>query len=250
MVDKQERNRLLEAWIGMLNCVAHDVSTPLSAIRAQNNQFKKMLPQLLEVYELAVQHKLIEPQIKPSSLSTLENASEGIENQVDRILDFFKVLRQYNKQLPANESDLPIPLATCLHTVLEHYPFSDEQRQWIHLEGNVHVQLKEYSFLIEHLFVNLLQIALSHIEQMGKGEIYIRIEEEADCFMLYFKNTAGAQDEAGAGRAFNWYFVKYNGNTIPGLGFCRLKLLHRRGDITCAALKGEYTEFRVRFPKT
>lgn len=248
MADKQEQNRLLEAWIGMMSCVAHDVATPLSSIRAENNQLQKILPKLLEVYELAVQHKLIEPQIKPSLLSALATSSEGIANQVDKVLDFFKVLRQYNKQLPANETDLPVPLGAYLHTLLERYPFSDEQRHWVHLEGNTTVQFKEDPF-IEYLFVNLIQIALSNIEQMGKGEIYIRIEEETEGFTLYFKNTAGAQDEVGAARAFGWYFVKYNGNTIPGLGFCRLKLLHLGGDITCAALKGEYTEFRVKFPK-
>lgn len=248
MADKQERDKLLEAWIGMINCVAHDVATPLSAIRAENSQLKKMLPKLLEVYELAVQHKLIEPETKLSSLNALEASSEGIANQLDKILDFFKGLREYNKQLSANAMDLPIPLGAYLNTLLEHYPFSDEQRHWIHIEGDTNVQFKEDPF-IEYLFVNLIQIALSNIEQMGKGEIYIRIEEETEDFTLSFKNTAGAQDEVGAARAFGWYFVKYHGNTIPGLGFCRLKLLHMGGDITCTALKGEYTEFRIKFPK-
>lgn len=248
MMDKQERDALLAAWTRMVNCVAHDVTTPLASIRLENSGLKKLLPKLLQGYQLAVQHKLIQPLIPPSYMDILDTSSVDIENHLNKIVDFLSLLRHYNQKLSVNENDPQVHLKACLPALLENYPFVDEQKSLIHLEEGEDFQFKGESFFIEYLFFNLIENALSHIQQMGQGEIYISTKKEKHYFVLHFKDTAGALDEKAATTVFDWFFIKRDGEVVPGLGFCRLKLLHMGGDIICEAVKNQYTEFSVKFP--
>ncbi|HEX4045558.1 MAG TPA: hypothetical protein VHZ76_07830 [Gammaproteobacteria bacterium] len=50
-------------------------------------------------------------------------------------------------------------------------------------------------------------------------------------------------------RIFERFFSTQNGKIVPGLGFCRLALLQMGGNIFCDAIKGESTDFIIKFPK-
>ena len=247
--DKQERDVLLKAWAQMINCVAHDITTPLASIRLENSALKKILPKVLEGYQLAVQHKLIEPLLSSSHLEVLESSCTDIENHIHKILDFLSLLRHYNQMLSGHANDPKLHLQVCLQTLLENYPFRDEERRLVHLEDTHDFQFQGESFFIEYLFFNLIENALSYIQRMNKGEIYLSTGKENHYFILYFKDTAGALDEKATATVFDSFFIKRDGEIVPGLGFCRLKLLHMGGDIVCKAVKNQYTEFMIKFPK-
>lgn len=248
MISKQDLDILLEAWTRMVNCVAHDVTTPLASIRLENNGLKKMLPKLLQGYQLAVQNQLMEP-MERRYLDGVTTAATDIENHLNRILDFLALLRLYNQKLVSNVTDPQVHLFVCIQAIIKNYPFSTAQRSLLHIEARHDFQFQVEPFFIEPLFLNLLDNALSHIERVGKGEIYIWAEEEEHYFKLHFKDTAGALSEDALSMVFNWFFVKRDGEFVPGLGFSRLKLLQMGGDIACRAVKDQYTEFVVKFPK-
>lgn len=247
--DKQERDVLLKAWAQMINCVAHDITTPLASIRLENSALKKILPKVLEGYQLAVQHKLIEPLLSSSHLEVLESSCTDIENHIHKILAFLSLLRHYNQMLSGHANDPQLHLQVCLQTLLENYPFRDEERHLVHLEDTHDFQFQGESFFTEYLFFNLIENALSYIQRMNKGEIYLSTGKENHYFILYFKDTAGALDEKATATVFDSFFIKRDGEIVPGLGFCRLKLLHMGGDIVCKAVKNQYTEFMIKFPK-
>lgn len=232
-VAKPDPDVLLKAWSRMLSCIGHELAAPLMAMRHENKDLKERL----------------QPMLDAPALKEIEAFSSVLANHLDKLFSFAHLVQTLSQNLSGAVEETRLALGLCLQEALSNYPFSDEQRPWVHIEESHDFNFEWDGALMEYLFFNLLEGALSRIERKRQGEIYIWAENTPANFLLHFKDTAGVLTQETCSAVFKDFFVKYKGSVSPGLGFCRLKLLYMGGDMVCDAVKDQYTHFVIRFPK-
>ncbi len=249
-LDKQTLDEILSAWIRMINCVAHDVATPLASIRLENDWLKKMLPKVLAGYELAVQHQLLAPQMDKQQLETIEVSIDDIEHHVTKIVDFFSEVRGYTQALLPSKESSPFYVGAFIEEIVANYPIIKQHPNLLHVDKRIDFQFNSDGLFLNYLLQNLIEQASARIEMSHQGEMYIELEEDSHYFILHFKDTAEPLNEKALSRVFDSFLVKQDKHIIPGLGFCRLKWLQMGGDIVCSVNENDKTHFRVLFAKT
>src|SRR5262245_3849722 len=54
-------DHLGQAWMRMVSCIAHDLTSPLVALRMSAKIFEDILPKLLAGYKIAIEQNLLKP---------------------------------------------------------------------------------------------------------------------------------------------------------------------------------------------
>lgn len=251
-IEQKQLDQLTEAWSRMINCISHDLTTPLAILRMSGQNCEKTLASLRAGYQLAIKNNLpVESKIDERYLEAVENLVPIIKQNVTDLTSFLSVLYPYNRQLLSTaEESQPLSIKICVEEALKKYTFvNDQERALVHI-----TDLKDFKFslapiFIDYLLSNLLSNAFKAIQRANKGEISIWTEDEPEYNTLHFKDTGLGMEADALERVFSHFFSKKNDKIVPGLGFCRLAVLQRGGNILCAAVKGEYTEFTIKFPK-
>lgn len=252
-IPHEQLDRLAKAWTRMVDCISHDVTSPLTSIRAAGQALETTFPDLVKVYRAAVANNMPNlPNINDKTLTLLESyLVPQIHKGASDITNFLALLHPYDTKIPSDSKDIKtLSAKTVLDQMLAHYAFTnDQERALVHVEcaHDFHFQCAE--IFIESLFDNFLKNALEKIGMVNKGDIHIWTDDQTDYNEIHFKDTATGIDPEKLPTLFNRFFSKRNDTIVPGLGFCRLAILQMDGDVLCHSIKGEYTEFVVRFPK-
>lgn len=241
-----------KTWARMLNCIAHDLTTPLATLGIGAELLEKTLPKLIQGYCLAVEQNLLQAEIPAKRLKFLEAGyASNLKAQINEMFDFLKLLKLYSDQLPSDAQTITALSAKgCIEELLQAYPFNTEQKHTlVQFDYKHDFKFNCAPIFIKSLLTNLLSNAFRCIDIAGKGKINIWLNQEEKYNVLHFKDTALGMDEYKLAQIFKRFFSKHDQAIVPGLGFCRLALLHAGGNISCHSSEGEYTEFIVKFAK-
>ncbi len=232
--------------------IAHELRTPLHAVKLFAQGVKNYLPPLIETYNIAKQHKLDIPIIRPQHLTMLNDNIDSIDLQVDHstlIIDMlltnisFKTICQteFNKY----------SISDCIDKTLESYPFSEKDKQLVSWDRSQHIDfifLGSDHLIIQVLF-NLIKNALYFINSKRRGIITIWLEHSKKCNKLHVKDTAQGIDPDTLPYIFEKFFTKDTAHgTGIGLAFCKMCMQAHDGDITCESDYGKYTQFTLTLP--
>lgn len=143
----------------------------------------------------------------------------------------------------------PLSAEQCLADLIANYPFEDSQRNLIILKPNENFEFNYPVLFIEASLRHLLTVVLKHITMLGRGEVQIWVSNEHDYHVFNVKDTSHGLEDSELACLFDHFLFEHHDKTRPGLGFCRLALLHMGGDIICDAANGEWTHFKVMLPK-
>lgn len=244
-------NQLKQAWLRLVDCIIHDLTTPIVTTGLQGTLLNELAPSLLKAYHLAVDHHLMEPEIGKQKLKGLEDhLISGVKQGADKMLDFIRLLIEFRTQLVVDLKTLePLSIKQFIEDWLANYPFPDPSS---HSLLTVDIQ-HDFAFkcpppFMTHLLSRFLDNALCYIKWVGKGDIQIWTSQDNHYNLLHFKDTGRGMDEDQYASVFNRFFSKRNGQVVPGLGFCRLALLQAGGNVVCDTVEGEYAHFTVMFP--
>ena len=84
---------------------------------------------------------------------------------------------------------------------------------------------------------------------MGKGIINIKLVEQANINIVYFRDTGSGISK----EQIPYIFKQFHSNRIGGMGvglsFCQAVMHSIGGDIACESKLNEYTLFILNFPK-
>lgn len=244
-------NKLMQAYLRLIDCIIHDLTTPLVTMQLQGGALNEVLPSLLKAYHLALDHHLMEPEIERHKLKGLENDSIfNVKQGAEKQLDFLRQLSDWRKQLVLDSSTIePLSIKRVIEEWLADYPFPEPQnRSLLSVDIQHDFTFKSVPPFITQLLSHLLDNAFCYIKWAGKGDIRVWVSQDNHHHLLHFKDTGRGMDESQREHVFNRFFSKRNNRVVPGLGFCRLALLQAGGDIVCDAVKGEYTHFSIMFP--
>lgn len=249
-IEENKLQELAEAWSRMVDCVSHDLTSPLVSTRLMNENLANMLPNLIEGYEISCKNNLITSKVNEKRLKGLKIIGSDLTRDIDSILVFLSSLYLFTQELVLNsKSNANISAQAYFDEIINEYFSSHKiERELLHVNYQHDFNLNCVPFFVKYLLLNLLSNAVSAIHHAKKGEIFLRTEKKDDFNLVFFKDTALGMDQEKLSHIFNRFFSKRKGEIVPGLGFCRLALLQNRGDIICNSIKGEFTEFVIKFP--
>lgn len=229
--------------------IAHEIRTPLAAIKAAARGVKLIVPLLIAAYQNAIKSKVQEETVSKNQIKLLEEAVDSVEKKVDQSNMVIDMLLSNIQNRRVEISDFDICSArACIQKAISQYVFITPQPK-IDLQGNKDFVFYGKEMLILHIFFNLFKNALYFIQKARKGNIVIWIEEGKKGNEIHFKDTAMGIPEEHMPRIFDDFFTYgTNKGTGIGLSFCKKTMLAIGGDIACRSKYGEYTEFILSFP--
>ncbi|KTC66487.1 sensor protein LuxN [Legionella adelaidensis] len=243
---QQQRMAGLAAAAGM---IAHELRTPLLGIKSGAQALNTYYPNLVEGYQLAKEHGLIQNGIRQSRLLPLKGVCERVISEIDyanTIIDMLLVKAGRENSLK-NCILERCSMAECLKEAIARYPFpNDSQRALVTWTGDF--DFFGSKLLMQHVLFNLLKNALYAIATAQRGEITIWSEKGDKFNYLIFKDTAKGMSPKQLSRLFDHFYTTTFMGTGIGLSFCKLVMDRFGGDIRCEAEEGHYTKFTLSFP--
>ncbi len=245
------QNEKFEALNSFGSTVAHELRTPLSAIRNGVEGIKVYLPDLVDAYKKAREANLSVEHIRKDQLASLEKCVGNIEAESNLANLTINILLANVRQSKLAQSEVKRFLASALvGEALERYPMPSEQRVLIHVNNEHDFMIQGDEELLTHVVFNLLKNALYYIEAAQKGEITIWFNsDDKDFHHIHFKDTSQGITPEDLPRIFDRFYTRRYHGTGIGLAFCRTVMRVHKGNIICQSVLGEYAEFIISFPK-
>jgi len=237
--------------MALAGSLAHEMRTPLAAIRNQAAGITKHLPTLLEGYQLAVDHRLMDARIGAGHLEILSDVSGRITNEVHKsntIIDM--MLASTSMERPETLDFERYFIEACIAEALERYPFEQGEKEKISVEVMENFEFRGSDILLVFVLFNLLKNALHALRESGKGDIRISAEPAGGRNILRVTDTGPGIPPNAIPHVFDtFYSTKRNGGGAGiGLAFCKKVMEAFGGNIRCESVEGEYTTFALEFP--
>lgn len=230
--------------------IAHELRTPLAAIKAAARGIKQIAPYLIRAYKDAIKKKTQEEAVSDNQIKLLEDAIDSVGKKVDQsnmVIDM--LLSNMQNRSTEQLTDLDVCSARdCIQKAISQYAFINLKPD-IDLKDHEDFLFYGKEMLILHIFFNLFKNALYFIQKGRKGNISIWIEKGKEINEIYFKDTAMGISAEHLPKIFDDFFTYgTNKGTGIGLSFCKKTMQAIGGDITCKSVYGEYAEFVLSFP--
>lgn len=237
-----------EVWSKMIDCILHDAVSLLVPVRFGLNHLLTSLPKMLQGYQIALEHGLIEVDDKTKSRLFKEGNVHSMQNEITNTFDRMDKIHSL-KQATLEQNEQAFQISAFLQDFIAQYNFSTpEQRSLVHVELKKEFTIGLSKCWLETLLANLMSNALRSIEHAQKGEIFIWTEINDQYGELHFKDTGLGIDSDLLSRVFDRFFSKRADGIAPGLGLCRLAILIAGGELICEAEKDEFAHFTLRLP--
>ncbi|WP_246024880.1 sensor histidine kinase [Paraburkholderia dinghuensis] len=253
----QERIQIEQerAMLATAGSVAHELRTPLVAIRVGAAGLLRFLPGLLDTYLLAQRHRLPVPRIRTAHLRSLQGVAGRIEqeaNYSNAIIDMLLATARFTGGNMQNAATCSI--VHCVETALSRYPFREGDRPRVHCNLRPDFSFNGSEMLTVHVLFNLLKNAFRHMGSNETACISIRLESGSTDNRLIFSDTGSGIAPDILPHIFTRFYTSSSTTedvtlgTGIGLAFCRDVMQAIGGAITCSSVQGEYTEFVLTFP--
>jgi signal transduction histidine kinase len=243
------------AMLATAGSVAHELRTPLVAIRVGAAGVMRYLPALLQTYLLAQRHRLPVPRIRGAHLHSLQGVVGRIEQEAlysNAIIDMLLATARFNGGNMQNATSCSI--AQCVETALARFPFREGDRRRVHCNLRPDFTFRGSEMLTVHVLFNLLKNAFRHMGNIETAYISIRLETGSRANRLIFSDSGTGISPEILPHIFTRFYTSATTTDDVSLGagiglaFCRDVMQAIGGAITCSSVKGEYTEFVLTFP--
>lgn len=229
--------------------IAHEVTTPVSSILSVVRGIERYFPVLIDSYQSLIKKNEIEKVIPNEHLILLKNGLNSIKTSARDtflIMDMFLFKIRKTKMLHKKMYNIGNIVNDAIHS----FSMTDEEKKLINFNEEHGFETLINDMTVKHIIYNLLKNALFQIRKEGKGTINIRFSNETKYNILCFEDTASGISPEDLEHIFDEFFTKKSSGTGLGLSFCKTAMKEVGGEITCSSCLGEYTEFKLKFPKT
>lgn len=234
--------------------VAHELRTPLLAIRAGAAGLGRFLPLLLAGYEAARRGTPEMPRIRLAHLSSMRGVLERIDQEVLLSNSMIDMLLVNARGVGAHVRQAQrCSVAGCVRSALTRYPFQARERERIRCELEDDFEIEGSETLFVHVLFNLIKNALRSQRSIDGATISIRLSRTATENRLRFHDNGTGIDPEVLPHIFTRFYTRASLDDVSagagiGLAFCRDVMHAIGGAIDCSSRKNEYTEFVLRFP--
>ncbi|MEK6731893.1 MAG: PAS domain-containing sensor histidine kinase [Pseudomonadota bacterium] len=234
----------------MAGSIAHDMRTPLSAILMAAGGVKKILPRLIQAYQMAQEANLDVPLIRKDHMAILNDVMDHIENESQFALSMItSTLQAVSEGGLDTQRFENISMADCVRTAISMYGYKTlEDKDKVHVQCDHDFIFWGNKEVMMNTLFNLMKNSFHFIEEAQKGEITILLKSSGDQNYVHFKDTGPGMSADVLQHLFEPFFTHREGGTGLGLNFCKKAMDAFNGEIRCDSKEGEYTEFVMRFP--
>lgn len=246
LIDEEKMRSMLALSAHM----AHEIRTPLAAIKASASGASDYLPELVRSYEQARQHSLTNVVIPKGMRSMLGTSLQHIQSEVDRINSILNVLL-VNLRREGDKSGYGLEsITSCIEDCMARYPFREGERDKIHLFLDTDFEFRGSRLLVTHVLFNLLNNALYSIRVTGDGAVGICVRQQGNTGLLYFSDSGKGIPKTSLPHLFEPFFSTKPSDVGTGVGlyFCKRVMEEFGGNIQCHSEEGVYAEFELSFP--
>jgi PAS domain S-box-containing protein len=249
-VDLTQTTHKLKGMTIVSASIAHELRTPLGALKNIATGIQQLTPKLIAVYRAAISSHLNIPYISATHLQLCQDLIPQFDVKVNECNHIIDMLLS-NLELIQNTQKKPKQLCSarnCIRQALTQYIFPPNAPKVIWNEES------DFNFygnprLLIHVLFNLLKNAIYFIRKAGKGCIQIWIQKTKAYNAIHFKDTGLGVLPENLPHLFDPFFTA---GTIKGTGiglaFCDLSLQLLGGSISCQSQWRKYTEFTLTFP--
>lgn len=246
------RHKLLADPMEVAASIAHEMRTPLATIRSQSRVLAKCLPELLDGYHKAIEHKLIEPTLQAAQLEYLGQLPRHIDAEISRSNFVVDMMLASARAGSLSRSDFSNhSIKKCVREALACYPFERAMRDKVVVRGQHDFTFFGSDVLLVYVLYNLFKNALHAIKAAGGGELEIAyFIDGADKILLVTDTGAGIPADVLPHVFEPFYSTRHHGGgTGMGLAFCQQVITSFGGRIECESQAGGYTRFCLSFPQ-
>ncbi len=234
----------------LASSIAHELRTPLAAIRIGSEGIGLYLPDLVKSYKMAKDAGLDVPWVMSNKLELLSRSIDLIQMETQEAFSIIDMMLMNANTLTIDKEKFQsCSIANCIETAIARYPFQKNE------VDKIHWQKSDFTFLgndllMTHVIFNLMKNALFYLKAANKGDIHIWCEQQDELNVLHFKDTGLGIDEDVLPKIFDRFYSRTLKGTGVGLAFCKLVMESFGGSIICQSVTGEFTEFLMTFPKS
>ncbi len=234
---------------GIAASVAHEMRSPLVAIKLLSDELAENLPILLDAHRLMVERGLMPDSIGSQTYVRLQAIPQKIALAMRQSTATIDKFLAATKELDVGSFSY-YSIDHCVTLALDEYPFMGTERDLVCYEETVNFEFFGSGDLLVFVLFNLIKNALWAIRSAHKGTIVISAYETEKWRVLAFKDTALGIDADVLPYVFDEFFTtkRANGGTGVGLSFCRQVMKAFGGTIRCLSEKGQHTTFLLEFP--
>ena len=247
---REARFKAMSALGGM---IAHELRTPLAALKGTAVAIQKALPKLIRGYQMGLATGQVEEPLREDLFEALQQSIADMGQRVDYAQATITTILtglHYTSSLEIPEVQ-PLSLPSVVQKAIEQYPFTAAQKAWVTVHPLDMTEVIGEEQIIIHVLHNLLKNALYAIASVDKGRVTIRSAVKKDHYCLYFEDTAKGIPAEQLPRIFEaFYTTKAKGAESIGLGlyFCKMALKRMQADIQCESEVGKYARFTITIP--
>lgn len=251
---KRREQDLLQArrrdMMALASHIAHELSTPLAAIRAAAGNLDDYLPELVQSYRRAAAVTPSRLSIPESMMELLETTPGMILSLIDRSNMLIRLLLMNAAEDAEDRSDYTrFSVGRCIREAIRTYPFGEGEERLVRVQGD-DFDARGSEVLLSYVVYNLLKNALYAVRVARKGVILITLEPGLGSNRVLFRDTGSGIPAQVLPHIFDEFFSgKRSGRgTGMGLPFCRRVMSAFGGSIICRSQEGEFTELELGFP--
>lgn len=230
--------------------VAHELRTPLVAIKFGISGVKEYFPSLVNAYLMAKKNQLEVAPIQTKHLQILSKVFDNIDAEIKYANTIINMILMNVKQNGTFSADFKaLSMNDCIEEAMRRYPFKKGEMELIEWSPKNNFYFRGDSVLMVHILFNLMKNAFYFIEAAGKGKIKIWLTSIEGKNVLYFKDTSQGIEENVIPKLFEKFYTTTHHGTGLGLAYCKMVMMRFGGTISCKSQLGEFTQFEMIFPK-
>jgi signal transduction histidine kinase len=230
--------------------ISHEINTPLGVAKTSSSHIEEELKKLTQGFENGT---LTKSQMQ----AFMDQFEDGLHLLIANLNRASELMASF-KQVSADQSHDEIRIFN-LHEYLEEtvYTLKPNLRRYqvsVNLDCPEDVHLESYPGAFSQIITNLIMNSLLHgYTQEEQGSIKVEVKEQADNFIITYKDDGAGMKEEVRKKIFDPFFTTKRGNGGTGLGMhiiYNLVTIKLQGNIEVASELGAGSTFTMTLPKT
>lgn len=233
--------------------IAHELRTPLASIGLQSNAAALLMPKLVQSYKQAEAHGLALPAVSHEQLTRVQTGMDMIQGEVRYANTIINMLLLNTSETPPSPASFQsVRVSEVVREAVDRFPFNNSnERKLLHHEVRTDFSILAPPPLMVHVLFNLIKNGLFYVQRSGSGSLSILVDIDEDQQPVVVVTDTGTGIPSNLQPHIFDRFVSAGDGQGAGIGlsFCKMVMESIGGEILCDSREGQYTTFRLLFPR-
>lgn len=239
----------LDSFYTVLLEMHHYIVNQTVILRHKQYKLEKIIPILVENYQLALKNSIAKGEIKESWLKDIKHMTDFNE-QIDTMNEFMKSSYSFFRcSYEKQEARNVYSIQELVKKFIDSWPFENEERSLIFEDKSCDFTSNLppifFNGILNRLFFNVIR----H-NKAREDKVTVKIWCEEDKYnQIILQYSDLIISEYIRSEQFRKFLFVYEENLAPDLGLCRFALLQIGGDILCEVFEEKFIQYKIILPK-